>query len=312
MFESPGGRFATLRMLGLGTPRSKLADGAVPGLPDPPPERRRRSWSTPACTPRSPRSRPRTSAALVARFGSPRLEPGEDVPAQLRERGIDPKSTPARRDDPPAPRPRLGDLGVPERDLRVSEAEWEAATTDSRPDAARLPAARTTTTPSTTARSTTTATRIGSYATFGRTFDLFGDGSVRLASTPGHSAGHQSVICRLRDRDFVIGGDAIYTHGASSTTRPSRRARSTATTGAARCRSCSSSPAPTRRRSISPGHDPEHWATLGRATSRRPSEPSAAERSVGRDLAARPGRALAQRLDHARAAAAPRAPRTSP
>jgi len=65
---------------------------------------------------------------------------------------------------------------------------------------------------------------IDSYATFGRTFDLFGDGSVRLASTPGHSAGHQSVICRLRDRDFVIAGDAIYTiaqlNGAPEPPRP--------------------------------------------------------------------------------------------
>ena len=52
---------------------------------------------------------------------------------------------------------------------------------------------------------------IESYSTFGRTFDLFGDGSVRLAYTPGHSAGHQSVICKLRDRDLVIAGDVVYT-----------------------------------------------------------------------------------------------------
>jgi glyoxylase-like metal-dependent hydrolase (beta-lactamase superfamily II) len=47
---------------------------------------------------------------------------------------------------------------------------------------------------------------IDSYATFG----LFGDGSIRLAFTPGHSAGHMSLICRLQERDFVISGDAIY------------------------------------------------------------------------------------------------------
>ena len=41
-------------------------------------------------------------------------------------------------------------------------------------------------------------------------FDLFGDGSVHLAFTPGHTAGHMSVICRLAERDFVIGGDAMY------------------------------------------------------------------------------------------------------
>jgi glyoxylase-like metal-dependent hydrolase (beta-lactamase superfamily II) len=51
---------------------------------------------------------------------------------------------------------------------------------------------------------------VDSYASFGRSFDLFGDGSVRLAFTPGHSAGHMSVVCRLTKDDFVIGGDAMY------------------------------------------------------------------------------------------------------
>ena len=52
---------------------------------------------------------------------------------------------------------------------------------------------------------------IESYGTFGRTFDLFGDGSVRLAFTPGHTAGHTSVICALPRRDFVIASDVAYT-----------------------------------------------------------------------------------------------------
>jgi N-acyl homoserine lactone hydrolase len=51
---------------------------------------------------------------------------------------------------------------------------------------------------------------IESYGPFGRSFDLFGDGSVRLAYTPGHSAGHVSVILRLPRRDFVVIGDAAY------------------------------------------------------------------------------------------------------
>jgi N-acyl homoserine lactone hydrolase len=50
--------------------------------------------------------------------------------------------------------------------------------------------------------------RVESYGPFGRSFDLFGDGSVRLAYTPGHSAGHVSVILRLPRRDFVVIGDA--------------------------------------------------------------------------------------------------------
>ena len=51
---------------------------------------------------------------------------------------------------------------------------------------------------------------IGSYSTFGRAFDLFGDGSVRLVATPGHTHGHQSVILRLRDREALVTGDAVY------------------------------------------------------------------------------------------------------
>jgi glyoxylase-like metal-dependent hydrolase (beta-lactamase superfamily II) len=51
---------------------------------------------------------------------------------------------------------------------------------------------------------------IESYGPFGRSFDLFGDGSVRLAFTPGHTLGHQSVILRLPRRDFVVCGDLAY------------------------------------------------------------------------------------------------------
>jgi glyoxylase-like metal-dependent hydrolase (beta-lactamase superfamily II) len=51
----------------------------------------------------------------------------------------------------------------------------------------------------------------GSYATFGRSYDLFGDGSVVLVSTPGHSAGHLSVVLRLAGRDVLLAGDAAYT-----------------------------------------------------------------------------------------------------
>jgi glyoxylase-like metal-dependent hydrolase (beta-lactamase superfamily II) len=50
-----------------------------------------------------------------------------------------------------------------------------------------------------------------SFAGFGRSFDVLGDGSVRLVSTPGHTLGHLSVVLRLRDREALIAGDAIYT-----------------------------------------------------------------------------------------------------
>lgn len=49
------------------------------------------------------------------------------------------------------------------------------------------------------------------FAPFGRTLDLFGDGSVRLLSTPGHTAGHMSVLLRLRHREALLTVDAAYT-----------------------------------------------------------------------------------------------------
>jgi N-acyl homoserine lactone hydrolase len=45
------------------------------------------------------------------------------------------------------------------------------------------------------------------------TVDVFGDGSLTLVFTPGHTHGHISLIARLRDREALIGGDAIYTIG---------------------------------------------------------------------------------------------------
>ncbi|MGH2951782.1 MAG: N-acyl homoserine lactonase family protein [Solirubrobacterales bacterium] len=148
---------------------------------------------------------------LAASFGRPMLEPGEDLPSQLRARDIDPKAirlvvmTHLHFDH------SSGMSEFPNATFVVTEPEWHFATTERRPllhgyrpahydyafDYRTLDY---------------DGERIDSYSTFGRTFDLFGDGSVRLAFTPGHSAGHQAVICRLRERDLVIAGDAIYTY----------------------------------------------------------------------------------------------------
>lgn len=46
----------------------------------------------------------------------------------------------------------------------------------------------------------------------GRAFDVFGDGSVLLVSTPGHSHGHCSVKITGADGGYVIlAGDSVYT-----------------------------------------------------------------------------------------------------
>jgi N-acyl homoserine lactone hydrolase len=50
------------------------------------------------------------------------------------------------------------------------------------------------------------------HGAFTRTSDLLGDGSVRLVSTPGHSAGHLSVLLDRGDRGpLLVVGDAAYT-----------------------------------------------------------------------------------------------------
>jgi N-acyl homoserine lactone hydrolase len=52
---------------------------------------------------------------------------------------------------------------------------------------------------------------IESFDSFARSLDLFGDGSVRLVFTPGHSMGHQSLILRLADgHECLLRGDAAY------------------------------------------------------------------------------------------------------
>jgi N-acyl homoserine lactone hydrolase len=57
-----------------------------------------------------------------------------------------------------------------------------------------------------------------SYATFGRSFDLLGDGSIRAVYTPGHTHGHMSVVLRLAGgREALVAGDAIYTRHALDT-----------------------------------------------------------------------------------------------
>jgi glyoxylase-like metal-dependent hydrolase (beta-lactamase superfamily II) len=49
------------------------------------------------------------------------------------------------------------------------------------------------------------------HGPFDRTVDLLGDGSIRLLDTPGHTAGHMSVLARLTGREALLVGDAIYT-----------------------------------------------------------------------------------------------------
>lgn len=147
--------------------------------------------------------------SLGARFGKPALEPGEDVPSQLRKRGLDPGEIPVvvmthlHMDHASA----ISEF--PNSTFVVSETEWRFASGSG--GSARNGYRRAHFDYAFDYRTVDfDRADINSYAGFGRTFDLFGDGSVRLAFTPGHTAGHMSVIAHLAQRDFVIGGDCVY------------------------------------------------------------------------------------------------------
>jgi N-acyl homoserine lactone hydrolase len=147
--------------------------------------------------------------AMGNRFGKPTLEAGEDIPAQLRKRGLDPGEIPVVVMTHMHIDHTSAISEFPQSTFVVSETEWEAAAAGPRP---LLNGYRRPHYDYAFSYRTVDFDRAGndSYASFGRTFDLFGDGSIRLAFTPGHSAGHMSVICRLKQDDFVIGGDAMY------------------------------------------------------------------------------------------------------
>lgn len=148
---------------------------------------------------------------LVTALTEIRVKPEQVLSQQLRERGIDRAQidlvllTHLHYDH------ASGISEFPGATFVVSEAEWEAATTVSRP---ALHGYRLSHFDFAFDYRTVDFTRpaIGSYATFGRAFDLFGDGSLRLIHTPGHTPGHYSVIARLSGgRELLIAGDAIYT-----------------------------------------------------------------------------------------------------
>jgi N-acyl homoserine lactone hydrolase len=209
MMEGPGGRFVTL----------KLARALLTGKPAatvPVPAFLIRHPSAGAVLvdtglhPSIATDGKENFGALGTRFAKPDLAAGEDVPARLRERGLDPGEIPVvvmthmHLDHASA----ISEF--PSSTFVLSETEWKSASTDAGP---LLKGYRRRHFDYAFDYRVVDFDRggIDSYATFGRCFDLFGDGSIRLAYTPGHSAGHTSVIARLEDRDFVIGGDVTHT-----------------------------------------------------------------------------------------------------
>jgi glyoxylase-like metal-dependent hydrolase (beta-lactamase superfamily II) len=259
-FEAPGGPFESVKVTGLLSSRSrKWWWVQCPAFLITHPEVGAVLIDTGFHT--SVASKPRENfGAFASWYAKPRVDQDKTLAVQLRDRGIEPRNlryvvmTHLHFDH------ASGMAEFPNSTFIISADEWEAATSGSRPalrgyrpqhydyvfDYRTLDY---------------TGPGVDSYSTFGRTFDLFGDGSIRLAFTPGHTLGHQAVICRLRDRDFVIAGDAVYTmrqlEGGPPQPRPHdphlwRRS----------LQELQLFHRQYPQAVIVPGHDPEHWRSL--------------------------------------------------
>lgn len=96
---------------------------------------------------------------------------------------------------------------------------------------------------------------------FDEVLDVFGDASLRLLFTPGHTAGHLSVIVRLRDRDALLAGDAVYSLATlREGKRPYRAVDRAAFEESVRVLGAYDREHPDAL--VIPGHDMEAWATL--------------------------------------------------
>jgi len=153
---------------------------------------------------------PRSSLGRRQTWAMPaRADTGDSAPEHLRARGIEPREiativmTHLHNDH------ASGATQFPDATFVVDEAEWAAACKGGFAQGYRhahfdQPFDW---------RSVTYADA-EPYASFERTIDLLGDGSIRLLSTPGHTAGHQSLLLRLRDGELLLTADAAYTRRA--------------------------------------------------------------------------------------------------
>jgi N-acyl homoserine lactone hydrolase len=146
---------------------------------------------------------------MLGRIFSPRMGPDDGLPDQLRARGFQPGDvklvvmTHLHVDH------ASGVSEFPDATFVVSAREWHAATEEK---GLRGGYVRRQFDHAFDWRTVDfDADEVSSYVSFGRTLDLFGDGSVRLVFTPGHTLGHMSVILRTREGEFLLAADAAYT-----------------------------------------------------------------------------------------------------
>lgn len=100
------------------------------------------------------------------------------------------------------------------------------------------------------------------FESFGKSVDLFGDGSVRLVFTPGHSMGHASLVLRMTGgRECLLCGDAACEIATlHDTVIPTIMADEDLFRRSLLELQHYLEPRPTTV--VIPGHDPEAWAEL--------------------------------------------------
>jgi N-acyl homoserine lactone hydrolase len=202
------GRFAWRKALGLGVPRSEWVEVPVQAFLVEHPDAGRMLVDagfhpSVAVDPKESLGRLLTTLSLR----DIEMKPEQAVPAQLRRRGIEPAEirtvvmTHLHAD-------HAGAVSeFPAATFVVSSAEWSAASEGGPSKGYRRRQFD-------HAFDYRTLDFDGpdadSFSAFGRSFDLFGDGSVRLVFTPGHTPGHLSVVLRLDHGEALLAGDAIY------------------------------------------------------------------------------------------------------
>jgi len=202
------GRLASLKALGFGVSRADYVKAPVPAFLVEHPGAGRLLVDTgfhPAVAVDPKQGMGRLGGLI---FKDLQMDASQAVAAQLRERDIDPASvrtvvmTHLHADH------ASGIAEFPAATFIVSQAEWDAASEGGEREGYlrrqfdhafdyRLLDFE--------------GSGTDSFATFGRSHDLFGDGSVRICFTPGHTAGHCSVVLRLGEREALLTGDAAFT-----------------------------------------------------------------------------------------------------
>jgi N-acyl homoserine lactone hydrolase len=146
---------------------------------------------------------------VLGRLFNATMKPEEAVPDQLRDRGVDPKSVKTVVMTHLHVDHASGVSQFPDATFIVTRREWDSATEGPKLRRGYVPRQfdhafdwRTV---------DFDGSEVNSFASFGRSLDLVGDGSIRLVYTPGHTLGHMSLVVRLRDGEMLIAGDSIYT-----------------------------------------------------------------------------------------------------